>query len=152
MKSRLLTLILALLGPLAMQAQSVSVPQKVLDQFAKDYPEATEAVWEKSRHTYEVEFYSDGEELEVEYDGQAEVVQTERTISIREVPDDVWDAFESMYPNAEPDEISVVEKGGLKFFEMEFVENGKEIEALFDESGNALVDDSEDGGDPDDED
>jgi uncharacterized membrane protein YkoI len=147
MKIRLLILLLAVFGPLASQAQSVTAPQIVLDQFAKDYPTAENVEWEKSGSAFEVEFNSDGDEMEVLYNAKAELIQSERTISNRELPDGVLDAFEAKYPNAAPKECSVIESGGLKHYEIEYLENGREIEVLMDESGKELSSDEDEDDD-----
>lgn len=140
MKSKLLVLLIALLGPLAIQAQSV--PQNVLDQFAKDYPEASEVKWEKAKANFEVEFFSDGDEMEALYDAKAEVLEIERSLPMRALPDVVADAFEAKYAGLEAEECAIIEVGGLKYFELEYMENGEEKEVLFDESGKEMEVDS----------
>ena len=51
-----------------------SIPANVLQQFNQAYPGATDVEWEVEDDTFEVEFDFNGEEMEINYDREGNVV------------------------------------------------------------------------------
>ena len=100
-------------------AQNVEVPANVLEKFTADYPGAQDAKWEKEGDTFEVEFV-DGENMEVAYDKNGEVLEVEVEIPLRDMPGEIEDALEAL-GDLEPEEVSRVEKGGTTYYELEFM-------------------------------
>lgn len=141
MKKYFFTLIAALLVAQFSFAQEVAVPQNVLDQFAADFPNAENVKWEKDGKHFEVDFFQD-EAWEAEYTKGGELVEKEREISYRELPEAIEAKLEAM-GDVEPEEISIIEKGGILYYELEFEAEGDETEMRLDADGNEVPNDED---------
>lgn len=130
------------------------VPQVVLDNFKKAYPEAKKVKWEVEDGEYEAEFRMNKKEMGVLYDSEGKVLETEAQMELDELPFTVSEYVAANHSDFKLDEAFKVEKDGVTSYEVE-VENEKEdteMELLFDASGNYLGVEEDKKGDDEDKD
>lgn len=130
-------LIVILLFSFGAFAQNKVVPTKVSDSFKKLYPKATEVKWDKEGNDFEANFKNGETEMSVVLGNDGELLETETTIEISQLPDGidkyVADNFEG-YKII--DAAKIVKANREELFEVE-VSNGKNQKDLyFDSNGN----------------
>jgi len=74
------------------------VPTSVVDKFKKDYPDRTDVKWEKKGSNYEALYKNPNEYLEVQYDKDGNVIQSEHQIEIAALPKEVKGYTASNFP------------------------------------------------------
>jgi uncharacterized membrane protein YkoI len=112
------------------QAQKISadkVPVAVKTAFAKAYPNAKEAKWDKENSDFEASFKNQSDELSVLFDAKGKVLETEKEVTLDKLPAAVQKALKGKKVK----EAAIIEKEGKTFYEAEV--GGKDL--LFDKSG-----------------
>ena len=64
--------------------------------------------------------------------------ENEQEISASQVPQSVMSAFQTKYPNITADKWEKESEKGKTVYEAKFKNNGKDVEAEFDENGNFI--------------
>lgn len=106
------------------------IPQGVLDAFAKQYP-GVKAKWEQEHGNYEATFEKDKHELNVTYDPQGNLIETEEEINISEAPATISTYIEQHYHKKIKEIERVKDAKGVITYEAEL---GK-VELIFDANG-----------------
>ncbi len=135
----------------AKPAPDPNMPEAAATRFKADYPDVTDAKWEKEGDRYEVEWVVNDMEMEVIYDKEGNVLAKEWEIPMDSLPKTVMKYLKTNHPDRKFDEAEMVEKEGARFYELEFEADGKETELLFSADGK-LVNTTEEEADGDDED
>lgn len=124
---------------------------KYITALRTKYPEATNAVWEL-KHTYTVaEFYLNGIETEVWFDGNGKWVMTESDIRYEQLPAVVQEAFsQSSYASWKKEDIDKIERvdaatvyiieveNGNQEYDLYYSEDGTLVKAIADTDGNDI--------------
>lgn len=118
--------------------------ERVKEQFAYEYPSATNVEWEEDKGLYEVSYLKNGKEFTVIYDEKADVVQKEEMIPVDELPSDAKSFL------ADKGEVTaacrIMKADGTVIYEAEV---GGE-DHRFDVTGNHMSKEADDGGEDDD--
>lgn len=118
-------------------AQSTKVPSKVKMAFMKKFPKIKNVKWEKeSENNYEANFMKNGKKLSANFNSSGKWLETERNISVSQIPAKIMKALKKKYPNSniknavdvwnskgQQYELSAVVKG--KTMQLEYTANGK---------------------------
>lgn len=73
------------------EINSAEVPDPVKNAFAKLYPNAKVDQWVKEGNAYEAEFKTEKKEMAVSFSMNGQVIETEKEISTKELPQGVTD-------------------------------------------------------------
>lgn len=123
----------------AIPAKKNKTPNAVVEEFMKKFPEAKNVVWEKEKSEYEASFVLAGVKTSANFTAEGEWKETERTISVSDLPKEVKDGIQSTYPNAtiiDAAKIETPEKGIQ--YEADIKSAKKKIEVLFDAEGKEV--------------
>jgi len=130
-----------LVSPLAVSAQKMTaakVPATVTEAFAKAYPKASNAKWEKEDGKYEVAFKNDGKKYEISYSDAGTMLEMEQKISTKALPASVIATLAKDFVGYKVEEAEMAIKDGVTTYEM-YAEKGKEeYELVFDASGKLI--------------
>jgi Putative beta-lactamase-inhibitor-like, PepSY-like len=133
----------------AQSTKKVAVPEIVQQAFKKLYPAAKDVEWEKDGDNYEAEYEMAKEEISVVFDSKGTLLETEKEIEVKSLPQAATNYVQSNLPGKKIKEASkITMANGTVFFEAEV--DGKDY--IFDEQGNFVRIDSEGEKDSDDED
>lgn len=111
------------------------IPDVVIVNFQKQYPEVKEIKWEKEGENFEAEFNTNGLEESVLYDVEGNLIETEVQIKTGELPKGATDYITEHYKGKKIKEASRVTKAdGNLSYEAEI--NG--IELVFDSNGGLI--------------
>ncbi len=131
-------------------------PQSVQDAFAEHFPEAKALGWDKeSDNEWEVDFKFNGMEYSALFSSDGIWKETEHEIGKNEIPNEVYNSIKSIYPNADIDEVELMESPKGVHYEMELETSGEVLEVILDSSGTILSkkdteDEDEENDDPND--
>ncbi len=133
----------------AQSGKKVAVPEIVQQAFKKLYPKATDVEWEKEGDNYEAECEIAKEEMSVVFDSSGTLLETEKEIEVKALPQAVSNYVQSILPGKKIKEASkITMANGTIFFEAEV--DGKDY--IFDEQGNFVRIENEAQDDNDDND
>jgi hypothetical protein len=133
----------------AQSTKKVEVPEVVQQAFKKLYPTAKGVEWEKEGNNYEAECDMAKEEISVVFDSKGALIETEKEIAVKALPQAASAYLQSNLPGKKVKEASkITMANGTVFFEAEV--NGKDY--IFDEQGNFVRIDNEVEDDNDDDD
>ena len=115
-----------------------AVPQAVKITFMQKFPNAQKVTWDKENATeYEAGFVLNGVKMSSNINTEGKWLETETTVKISDLPENVKSAILTKYPTAKITGVSKIEtandgiqyeadiKTGLKKLEVLFSENGK---------------------------
>jgi len=114
------------------------VPDNILNAFNSEYPNAMEVEWEKEGQGYEVEFEENEVEMEITYDMQGNIIESELDVSEDELPAATTKYIEANYPGYEIDDADEIEIDNQEYIEVELENGQQEIEVLFNMQGEFL--------------
>lgn len=117
----------------AKKTSTGKIPQAVLTAFHKDYGNAKEVSWDEEDGNYEAEFEINKQELSVTYNVQGQKLETEKEISIKELPGSVIQ-YVQQHKLGKIKEAAKIDKAGKTIYEAEV--KGKDY--LFDASGKLI--------------
>src|SRR5687768_15175077 len=104
-----------------------NVPEKVEQAFKEKYASASNTTWERDRNNfYEARFELNGKKYRADFDKNATWIETERSITVDELPAAIKSALDRDYPGnkiVEVEEVDSSTKG--KFYDVELMVNGK---------------------------
>ncbi|MDB9524774.1 PepSY-like domain-containing protein [Oscillatoria sp. CS-180] len=120
-----------------------SVPDVVVQAFNTTYPNIS-SQWEQMPYGYEAAFVQDGLEYEVEYSSDGEWLETEYEVQELQFPQAVLQAVRQQYPNYAITKYEIELTPTGTFYEVEVEGNGQEIELYFDEQGQPTANANED--------
>ena len=114
-----------------------SVPQTVKNTFMQKFPNAQKVTWEKENATeYEAGFVLNGVKMSSNINTEGKWMETETTIKISELPENIKSAIVAKYPTAKIVGASKIEtaKDGIQY-EADIKNGLKKLEVLFSENG-----------------
>ncbi|OIR07633.1 hypothetical protein GALL_102960 [mine drainage metagenome] len=119
-----------------LHAQNKStIPEVVKTSFAKIFSNSTNVKWGKEDKNYEADFMQDGKKMSALFDASGKLKETERSITINELPAKAIPYFNQHYKNVAIKETAKITKasGEINF---EIGTKGEDI--LFDATGNFI--------------
>ncbi|WP_185154087.1 PepSY-like domain-containing protein [Fulvivirga sp. M361] len=125
---------------LAVSGQSDKARDKVQHLFKKKYPQAESIHWEKDDHNnIEVQFEQNDEKYRADFDLNGNWIETEKSISWKDLPKKVKASVEKKYDKDDIAEIEWVHhnKKGV-FYDVEFKKKGKNKDVEFNTSGKQI--------------
>ena len=116
------------------------VPEKIVNLFQKDFPEARDIEWEMDGIDYKVEFEVDiSTDHEIWYDSTAEMIRHEEEIAARDLPAAVTAAIKSAFTDYRADDIEKVTTPDGITYTMELeMQGGPDWKVAFDEQGTIV--------------
>lgn len=115
--------------------KSKNVPIAAREAFAKAFPDALKAKWEKETEGYEVNFVQAGQEMSAVYSSGGVLKETEKAIRVQDLPVAATDYLAEHYKGSAISEAAKITKAnGAVNFEAEV--NSRDM--LFDASGKFL--------------
>jgi hypothetical protein len=129
------------------ESRTTDQPEAVQNAFKSQYSDVKKATWEKDGDTYTVEFETDGMETEVTYDKKGNVLAVEEEIPISALPAGALAYIAENHPASEIEEAEKIEKESNVYYSAEIEEDEEELELLFDDEGNYLGLEPDDGDD-----
>ncbi|WP_203296264.1 PepSY-like domain-containing protein [Luteirhabdus pelagi] len=134
--------VLALFATATVSAQDVmtnQIPQSIMDNFQKTYPNATDVEWEMDGMNYQVEFDLENMDNEIWYSKDGNIVKSEMETTENELPSAVASTIKSKYGKYKIDEVEVTEENGKKTYEVELDKwFAKDKKVILAENGNVL--------------
>lgn len=124
---------------------SLEIPEAVMATFNETFPDAAEVEWSTEGEDYEAEFEVGELEYEVVFNAAGNVMEAELDIDIDELPMLAQDYIAENYPNVEIEEMKKVSNNDGNFYEVEFKEDGLEVELIFNVNGEFVESILEDG-------
>jgi hypothetical protein len=121
-------------------AYAIKVPPIVLGNFNHKFPNAKSVKWKKeSKAEYEAEFSEKGKKISANYNNSGEWLETEKQISLSEIPKEVAAAVNRDYPFAVVVDADIIEssKHPVKY-ELLIKNKGKKKEVFYDSHGNRI--------------
>ncbi|VAW24777.1 hypothetical protein MNBD_BACTEROID01-2880 [hydrothermal vent metagenome] len=106
-------------------------PQKVADNFAKKFPNATKVKWDQEEENeWEAEFKQNGSELSACFDQEGKWFETEKEVGEKDLPDAVLKAIKQKYSDYKIEEASLIETLDFSGYEvaLELKENEVEVQ------------------------
>ena len=147
-RHRLATGLLAILASTASvlaEEQAIScdaVPKPVRAAFEKAFPKAsiTECAKEveKGKTAYEISSTEGGTRRDVLFHADGSLIVIEEAIPIESTPDPVQQAVRKMYPGGEITVAEKITRDGAVLYEFQVKHRGKQVEIVFDPSGNEV--------------
>jgi len=117
----------------AQKLKESKVPEVVLKNFKKEYPDLTVKSWEKEGALYEAEVKGEGPGRTYLYDAKGQFVAIEEEMSVAEVPSAIMNYLMKNFPGMVAQEYTrVVKADGTATYEADI--NNEDL--LFDGSGN----------------
>lgn len=116
----------------------VSVPAPVQAAFAKAYPAARDIKWEKDHKDYEVAFLAGESSLELKYNAQGTLLEKEEKVSAEALPQVVRATLEKDFSEYTVKNAELVERLGVKTYEVVVQKGKSEYELTLDASGKLL--------------
>lgn len=123
--------------------KKADVPDAVMSAFNSAHPDARDVEWEKEGEYYEVEFEEGRVEMEIVYDIEGNVIETEIEIDVSDLPDAIVKYINDNYSDYKIDEAEKIENGEGVLYEVEIEYKRSELELMFDGNGNFLGEDDE---------
>lgn len=114
-------------GAFSQKMDAAKLPVAVKTAFTKQYSEAKGVKWDKENSDFEASFKLKGENLSVLFDLKGMVVETEKGITVKELPISVQTAMKGKKIK----EAAIITKNGKTYYEAE--SGGKDY--LFDDKG-----------------
>ena len=106
--------------------ETSNAPEAVMSAFNQKFPNAENVEWEqKDDNIWEAEFDLDGDEVEAEFSGSGEWMETETEIENSELPELISNTVKENYPDHNIDEASYIFRPDFDGYKVE-IENGQE--------------------------
>ncbi len=140
MKKMMLLISLAMLSSFvfAQKKQKLEVPTEVKKAFATRFPDAKVEEWQKKGDFFEAEFELNKIEQSVLIDAKGDILEIEEEIKVKQLPSSIFAYVAKNYPKQKIKEASkITNAAGIVTYEAEI----KNIDLLFDETGNFLKED-----------
>ena len=136
-------------------AEDVQLPDKaaavIKERFAKAKISEVEKEKEDGQEVFEVELTQGKRAIEVCITAEGRVLEVERSLNAKKLPEALAKGLEAKYPGATISEACVVRKKKVTTYEVELTtKDKKEVEAVFDADGKFVEEEKEDD-DKDDE-
>ena len=140
MKSKYI-LITVLLVSFALYGQGLKVPKEVKAAFEKQYPKASDVKWDKEGQLgYEAGFKLDGKNISVVLDKKGEIIETETSIPVSELPKPIAPFIEKNHAGFNiTGAYKIVDSKGKITFETEITKGKKTKELIFDQDGKHIT-------------
>jgi hypothetical protein len=138
MKKKILLIVCSLM--IGFNVIAANPPAVVSKAFENKFPGAEKVKWDKENaHEYEAEFTLGGSKMSASFDETGKWLETETSITMRQVPDVVQASFNRDHPKAVVKGCSRIEKADGKFsYEIEMMVNSKIQEVHYADDGTAL--------------
>lgn len=114
---------------------SLEIPEAVMAAFHETFPDAAEVEWLPEGENYAAEFEVGELEYEVVFNAAGEVTEAELDIEIDQLPMLAQDYMAENHPSIEIKEMKKVSNNDGNFYEVEFEEDGLEVELIFNVNG-----------------
>jgi len=115
------------------------VPSLVLNEFKKEYPNATDIEWKQVEDLFKVEFDKNKKyELEVWYDETGNPVKYEEEIPQNQLPEKVLSKVNGEFKDYKVKEVEMITENNSVIYEIEFRSKSEKIEVTFNPEGEIL--------------
>lgn len=132
----------------AQKMKEADVPAAVKSSFSKSHPNVKVEKWEKEQNNYEAEFHEGKIEMAVLMDANGKLVETEKEISVSELPKEVSEyAAKNLGGKKIKEASKITDAAGVVTYESEI----DDVDYIFDAKGGFLKKETEapDGEDKD---
>ena len=132
-----LSIIIGLFFSFALYGQQPEIPRKVIDEFTKLYPNATDVKWSmEGEEEFEVSFMDAQTKISVVFEDDGEVLETETVIDPSVLPISIHEYISKNYENYDITEAAkIVDEDGILTFEAEVTKGNDKKDLLFDSNG-----------------
>jgi len=132
----LLAVIVLTFSVSAKDSKTQTPPANVKNAVAKAYPNAKDVKFDKETKGWEAEFTNNGTKMSMDIDNNGNVLSTETTIKLSELPKGVEEYINKNYKGYKVTEASkIVDSHGRTTFEAEVSKDGKSKDLIFDKEG-----------------
>ncbi|WP_235297931.1 PepSY-like domain-containing protein [Portibacter marinus] len=131
-------MVLLTIGVKAQDDLSTNVPEAVTTAFETKYVDATDVFWEEEDGNWEAEFLLADQEYEATFTIDGSWLKTEQEVEIEDVPATITTALEADIPGFEIEEADITETPSGKFYELDLLVGGKEMEVVCDLDGKII--------------
>ena len=133
--SLMLSLSLLMISGISAQQKTMTPPRPANNSFAKDFPAATGAKWEKEKGNFEVNFTMNGNKMSAVYDGKGALKETETAIPVASLPAAATNYVQKNYKGvAIKGAAKIIKTGGETVYEAEV----NKTDLLFDLNGKFI--------------
>ncbi len=117
---------------------STDVPASVVKAFEAKYAGASELVWEEQNGMWEVDFVLAKQAYEASFGANGTWMKTQQEISPEDVPASITAALETEMPGFEIEDAEIVETPAGKFYEVDVLVGGKNVDIVMDLDGKVI--------------
>ncbi len=118
-----------LLAAMGCSSQSIpagKVPSLVLNSVKGKYPDASKVDWEKTKSMYEAEVQlTDSTEVTLQLDGNGKILMQKSDLAHNMLPAAVLTALQTRYKEYTIDDVELLEKDGVSYYQVELEAKGK---------------------------
>lgn len=111
------------------------VPSVVRNTFGKEFPETVEVEWEKKPDSFEVVFEVENVEYSALFDKSGRMLMHKKVIALEALPAAVKEKLRTYFTNNQIEEIGIVEKEGVKYFQIEIEGKVREQKVVYTADG-----------------
>src|SRR5690554_3791326 len=131
-----------LFGTAALYAQDVpesQVPSAIVNNFKKDFPNASDVEWERKGEQYKVEFET-GRDVDHDawYSASGELARHIEEIAVADIPDVVQNAIKNEFPGYRIDDAKRMVEKGVESYKVEVEKDKEELDVVFSKEGKLL--------------
>jgi Putative beta-lactamase-inhibitor-like, PepSY-like len=116
----------------------------VKKEFSKKYATAQSVKWDsEEKNEWEAEFTMDGKKMSASFDDSGKWLESETTITEKELPSKVVETLNKDFQNYKKGHIELFESPGMKGFEIGLKKGDISLEVVFDNNGKIIKKTSE---------
>ena len=139
MKNLMILMVLASTMAFTACGQKSNVPAKVKTAFAKKFPNAKKASWDKENaKEWEAEFKMNGKKYSANFDNNGNWKETEYRINKSDIPSAVKSTLDSDFNGYKIEEAEISETADGKVYEFELEKGKTDIEAAISPDGRIV--------------
>lgn len=114
-------------------------PENVKKEFAKKYAAAQSVKWDsEEKNEWEADFTMDGKKMSAVFDGSGKWLESETTITEKELPAPVLATLNKDFEGYRKGSIDIFEDAKIKGFEISLKKGEKSLEVIIDANGKIL--------------
>ncbi len=118
-----------LLASAGCSSQSIpaeKVPSLVLNSVKGKFPDASKVDWEKTKTMYEAEVkMNDSTEITMQLDGNGKILMQKSDLAQNQLPAAVLSVLQTKYKDYTIDDVELLEKDGVSYYQVELEAKGK---------------------------
>ena len=138
MKNSFLILLVFIMTGFSACAQKTA-PDNVQQAFKQKFPNAVSVKWDReNKNEWEAEFKLEGKMLSANFDNDGKWLETERDLSMQELPAAVKKTLDKDFSNFKVKDIAAIETVDLNAFEIDLAKGSDRLELLISSEGKVL--------------